>query len=55
MPEFVIAYIQAQTREKVQRLNDILTENKWTGEDARRLSKIREKLDEAEWMKAERK
>ena len=54
MPEFVIAYIQAQTREKVQRLNDILTENKWTGEDARRLSKIREKLDEAEWMKAEK-
>ena len=43
--------MQAQAREKVQSLNEILVENKWLGENAVRIKKIRKKLENAGWMK----
>jgi len=54
IPTEVTGYMQAQAREKIQHLNDILADRKWTGENAVRLQKIRKKLDEADWMKDEK-
>jgi len=46
----ILQYLQAQTREKIQRLNELLEEKGWTGEAANRISKIRRKLAGADWM-----
>ncbi|MGC4099744.1 hypothetical protein [Ferruginibacter sp.] len=51
IPATVITYLQAQTREKIQRLNELLTEEDWIGSDAKRIKKIQEKLAEADWLK----
>lgn len=50
MPADVTEYLQAQSREKIQRLNDLLIENKWIGDRANRLEKIRKKLYDADWL-----
>lgn len=50
IPEFIISYMQAQTREKMQRLNEILKEKRWISEDAERINKIRSKLKKADWL-----
>ncbi len=49
VPTAVTEYIQAQSREKIQRLNDLLIENKWIGDRANRIEKIRNKLSDADW------
>lgn len=54
IPITVTEYIQAQTREKIQRLNDILQQRSWVGESAERIKKIRKKLNGADWMKDEK-
>jgi hypothetical protein len=51
IPKELVAYLHAQAREKIQRLNDILQSRRWVGEDAMRIKKIREKLSGADWMK----
>lgn len=51
-PAPLINYLEAQAREKIQHLNDILTQRGWIGEDAGRIEKIRKKLKGADWMKA---
>ncbi len=51
VPETVKEYLQAQSREKLQSLNEILTENKWLGENAVRIKKIQKKLSTADWLK----
>jgi hypothetical protein len=53
VPVKVIEYLQAQTREKVQYLNEVLIENKWTVTGNERIAKIRKKLGEADWLKEE--
>ncbi|HMO63028.1 MAG TPA: hypothetical protein PKC39_08770 [Ferruginibacter sp.] len=50
IPPAVINYLQAEIREKIQHLNEILTEKKWIGEAAERLDKIQQKLRTANWM-----
>ncbi|MFN8253517.1 MAG: hypothetical protein U0V75_16725 [Ferruginibacter sp.] len=51
IPAAVTSYLQAQTREKIQRLNELLTEKNWIGDDADRIQKIRKKLESADWLK----
>jgi hypothetical protein len=53
IPASITSYLQAQTREKTERLNDILTAEKWLGDNANRIKKIRKKLDKADWLKPE--
>jgi hypothetical protein len=50
MPKVITNYLQAQSREKIQSLNEILHENNWLGDDANRIEKIRKKLGEADWL-----
>lgn len=50
IPATVINYLQAQTREKIQSLNELLVEKKWFGVNDNRLKKIRMKLDEIDWL-----
>jgi DNA repair exonuclease SbcCD ATPase subunit len=45
-----IKFLQSRTAEKTSFLNDLLTEKNWIGENANRLAKIREKLNEADWL-----
>ncbi len=51
IPAAVTAYAQTRTRENVQRLNDLLVEEKWLGKDADRTRKIRKQLGKVEWLK----
>jgi hypothetical protein len=51
IPAAVTSYLQAQTREKTQQLNEILTEKKWTGSSESRIDKIKSKLNDADWLK----
>ncbi len=51
IPAPLINYLEAQAREKIQHLNDILIQRGWIGENATRISKIRKKLSDADWMK----
>jgi hypothetical protein len=53
IPAKVIEYLQAQTREKIQHLNELLIEHKWTLSTNERITKIRKKLGEANWLKEE--
>jgi hypothetical protein len=50
IPVAITSYLQAQTREKIQSLNEILIEKKWFNPDDNRIKKIKEKLDDADWM-----
>ena len=50
IPSTITNYLQAQSREKIQSLNEILLENNWLGDDADRIEKIRKKLGEADWQ-----
>lgn len=54
IPKAVSAYLQAQSREKIQSLNEILKEKKWLGEGNIRMGKIRKQLSKADWL-AEKK
>jgi hypothetical protein len=49
MPANIINYLQEQSREKIQSLNELLAEKNWLGDDADRIKKIRKKLEEADW------
>jgi len=51
MPADIVTYLQAQTREKTQRFNDLLIEEKWLGDDATRIKKIKKKLSKADFLK----
>ena len=51
MPATITNYLQAQSREKIQSLNEILMERKWLGEGNIRMEKIRKKLAKADWQK----
>lgn len=53
IPTAVINYLQAQSREKIQSLNEILTEKEWLGSKGSRIKKIETKLNEADWLKEE--
>lgn len=50
IPVEVINYLQAQSREKIQSLNEILTENDWLLPTKNRFTKIKKKLSEADWL-----
>lgn len=50
LPKTVADYFDAQKREKIQYLNEVLQEGGWLGESAPRFSKIRAKLQETRWM-----
>ncbi len=50
MPAVITNYLQAQSREKIQSLNEILTEKEWLGDNNIRISKIRKKLQKADWQ-----
>ncbi len=50
IPKEVTAYMQAQSREKIQSLNEILKEKKWLGEEGKRIKKTRKKLSKANWL-----
>ncbi|MBK7121326.1 MAG: hypothetical protein IPH68_00155 [Chitinophagaceae bacterium] len=50
IPATIKSYILAQSREKIQSLNEILTEKEWISVDNSRIGKIRKKLAGAEWL-----
>lgn len=50
VPVHIREYMEGQTREKIQHLNDLLSINGWLGEDAVRINKLRKKLDKADWL-----
>ncbi|MEO6668789.1 MAG: hypothetical protein ABIN36_04895 [Ferruginibacter sp.] len=50
IPAGIKQYLQAQSREKIQRLNDLIIEHKWIGDNASRIGKIRKKLYDADWL-----
>lgn len=49
IPKQIISYLQAQSREKVQSLNEILKEKKWLSDEKARITKIRKRLAKADW------
>ncbi len=53
IPAGLTTYLQAQTREKIQNLNEILTEKGWLLPENNRIQKIQKKLKGADWLKEE--
>ena len=53
IPATITSYLQAQTREKIQSLNEILVEKEWLLADNSRIKKIQKKLNEANWLEEE--
>lgn len=53
IPVAVINYLQAQTREKIQNLNEILVDKSWLLPENNRIQKIQKKLNEVDWLKEE--
>lgn len=51
IPAAITSYIQAQSREKLQSLNEILKEKEWLSEGNIRMEKVRKKLAKAGWEK----
>lgn len=51
IPPEITDYVQGQAREKIQRLNDLLIQRSWTGENADRMKKFRKKLKSTDWLK----
>lgn len=54
IPAGILQYLQAQTREKIQHLNDVLVDKKWVDSNNERIFKIRKKLSDADWMNEEK-
>ena len=54
MPLEINQYLLAQTREKIQHLNELLIEKKWIGKKNERLQKIRKKLKDSNWLDDEK-
>lgn len=54
IPAGILQYLQAQTREKIQHLNDVLVEKKWIDSNNERILKIRKKLLDADWLNEEK-
>ncbi len=54
IPPEINQYLLAQTREKLQHLNELLIEKKWIGDNNQRLVKIRKKLKEINWLEDEK-
>ena len=50
IPAPIVSYLQAQTREKIQSLNELLIEKKWLNPDDSRIQRMREKLNDANWL-----
>jgi hypothetical protein len=50
IPAVITNYLQAQSREKIQSLNEILLEKNWLGDDNFRVDRIRKKLANADWQ-----
>ena len=50
VPVHIREYMQAQAREKIQHINDLLLSNNWMGDNPVRIQKIRTKLSEAGWL-----
>ena len=53
MASGVITYLKAESREKIQSLNEILVEKNWLTSGDNRLVKIHKKLTKADWLKEE--
>ena len=53
VPATITTYLQAQTREKIQSLNELLMENEWLSQENSRIEKMQEKLREADWLNEE--
>jgi hypothetical protein len=53
VPADITSYLQAQTREKIQSLNEILVEKEWLSVGGIRIKKIQKKLDKADWLEEE--
>ncbi|MBL0359348.1 MAG: hypothetical protein IPP72_21905 [Chitinophagaceae bacterium] len=53
IPAKVFQYLQAQSREKIQHLNELLNEKKWIDNNNARILKIKKKLAEADWQDEE--
>ncbi len=51
VPAHLREYMQAQAREKLQHVNDLLASKSWVGEKPQRFKKIRKKLKKADWLK----
>lgn len=51
IPATAVNYLQAQTREKIQSMNELLVENNWLDTTSGRIKKIKKKLKEADWLK----
>jgi len=51
IPSVVLSYLQAQSREKIQSLNELLVEHEWLNTGDNRIVKIRNKLNKADWQK----
>lgn len=51
VPVHLREYMQAQAREKLQHVNDLLASESWVGETPQRFKKIRKQLKKADWMK----
>lgn len=51
IPVSIKEYMVAQAREQLQHMNDLLQQEKWLGENADRLQKIRKKLKDAKWLR----
>ena len=49
IPAAITSYLQAQTREKIQSLNEVLIEKGWLGDRNKRMIKIRSILNEVDW------
>ncbi len=50
IPATLTKYLQAQSREKIQSLNEILIEKKWLGENSDQIKTIKKKLKKADWQ-----
>ncbi len=50
IPISIINYLQAQSREKIQSLNEMLAEKDWLLPVNNRIIKIRKKLEKADWL-----
>jgi hypothetical protein len=53
IPATIINYLHAEFREKIQYLNEILVDKKWTGSAESRITKIQQKLSSANWLEEE--
>jgi len=54
IPRKAISYLQAQTREKIQSLNELLTEKHWLGSTNNKIEKLQKKLRRVEWLSNEK-